>query len=622
MSDIIQLLPDSVANQIAAGEVIQRPASVVKELVENAIDAGSSCITLSIKDAGKTLIQVTDNGCGMSNTDARMAFERHATSKIRNANDLFSLHTKGFRGEALASIAAISHTTLKTKRTEDELGTLIHIEGNKLIKQEPVSSGNGSVFSIRNLFYNVPARRKFLKSDRIEQTHILEEFYRIAIPHPDIQFILTIDDNEKYNLPKSNFGQRIVALFGNHIEKKIFPIKEQSELVSIVGYVAKPEHAKKSKPEQYLFINDRYFRSSYFNHAVHKAFEGLLPNKEHVSYFICLETQPDIIDVNIHPTKTEIKFENDSAIYAMLLATVKRSLGCFHISPSLDFDTEQSFDVPNIKKDQPISMPGIEVNPDFNPFDVNNNNKKSTIKPVNLPKQHKKIGNEMEWEKLYNPDVEITQEKTAEKVHQIIKPNWNKNTNTNQENYETEIFVKQLNLTYIITNIKSGLVIIDQHNAHERILYESYINTQNANISQKLLFTEKLSVMPAEIELIETMHQVIYDLGFEYEIDKNDNTIEIIAMPAESEKTNPVLLFKNMLAVLNDTEPTENINLKEQLIRTIASNCAIKSGQKLAKEEMKSIINQLFTCSNPNYTPQGKPIMKIISINELRTFFT
>lgn len=496
MADIIQLLPDHVANQIAAGEVVQRPASVVKELLENAIDAGATTITLVIKDAGKTLVQVTDNGCGMSPVDARLSFERHATSKIRSAEDLFNLHTKGFRGEALASIAAIAHVELKTRTENEDIGTKLSIEGSEVTEQVSEVVPIGTTISVKNLFYNIPARRNFLKSNPVETRHIIDEFHRVALAHPKVSFSMLHNGSDVFNLPQSNLRQRIVNIFGSKTNEKLVPVEEETEIVKVDGFVLKPQFARKSRGEQFFFVNDRFIKSPYLHHAVNSAFEGLIKDGMQPGYFLFLEVDPKSIDINIHPTKTEIKFDDEHSIYAMLRATVKHSLGQFSIAPVLDFNKESGFDTPyNYSKKNPVA-PTIEVDREFNPFQ-----KEPRQGNIQFPYKREKGGS---WESLYVGLKSETTE-TLVDLHNIEFESEEVtgslfSSEETQENQTTF----QLQNKYIISPIKSGLMVIHQHLAHQRVLYEEILKniTVQEGVSQQLLFPLKLQFSKSDIELI------------------------------------------------------------------------------------------------------------------------
>ena len=495
MSDIIQLLPDHVANQIAAGEVVQRPASVVKELLENAIDANATSIKLLVKEAGKTLVQVIDDGSGMSVTDARLSFERHATSKISSAEDLFQLKTKGFRGEALASIAAIAHVELKTKREEDELGSLIKIEGSTVTNQEVVVTPKGTSIAVKNLFFNIPARRNFLKSDQVEMRHIMDEFQRVALVHPDISFSMYHNGNDVYVLPKSNFRQRIVAIFGKKSNEKLVPVDEETDIVKIQGFVLKPEFSKKSRGEQFFFVNDRFIKSSYLNHAVTAAFDGLLRERSYPGYFLMLQVDPKTIDINIHPTKTEIKFDNEHDLYAIIKSTIKHSLGQFQIAPVLDFNRDASMDTPYAYKNKNVTTPSIEVDRSFNPFA---DEAKSPVKTSSFSSRSQAKGNSESWEDSFvGLESKITNTRSD-----FPSMTFESEEVTGSFFDDSEITQEQSTLQiqnkYIISKVKSGMMVINQHRAHERILFEEFLQhiTINEAMSQQLLFPVILNVTP------------------------------------------------------------------------------------------------------------------------------
>ena len=486
MSDIIKLLPDSVANKIAAGEVIQRPASAAKELLENSIDSGASEIKLIIKDAGKTLIQVVDNGSGMSETDARMSFERHATSKIQSANDLFAIRTMGFRGEALASIAAIAHVDIKTKLSNQELGSHICIEGSEVKSQDAVSCTDGTNISVKNLFFNVPARRNFLKSNNVETRHIIEEFNRVALVNPNIEFSFIHNERKVFKLPISNLKQRITGIMGSNYGQKLVPVEQKTDKINITGYIGKPEFAKKTRGEQYFFVNNRFIKHPYLNHAVDNAFQELLPSKAFPSYFIYFDVDPKQIDINIHPTKTEVNFLDNKLIYAILRSAVKQGLGKYNITPTIDFEVEQSFDAPNPPKGKPIINPFEKTESTFNPFETQQ--QKIQTK--------REVSNSENWEKLFagkNVQNEIFESPDDAKSN---NEHLNELRTSNNENGTEERKIFQIQNRYILTFIKSGILIIDQQNAHERILYERYkkmLENKKGN-SQQELFPQNISL--------------------------------------------------------------------------------------------------------------------------------
>jgi DNA mismatch repair protein MutL len=618
MSNIIQLLPDSIANQIAAGEVIQRPASVIKELMENAIDAGATKVEVIIKDAGKTLIQIIDNGQGMSEMDARLSFERHATSKIKHAADLFNLATKGFRGEALASIAAIAHVELKTKQEDSELGTKIEIEGSKIVNQEPCAFETGSSFSIKNLFYNVPARRNFLKSDSIEFKHISKEFQRIALVHPEIHFIFSHNNKTLYNLPTQNLRGRIVDYFGKSFNQRLVPVNEGTDIVQISGFVIKPEHAKKQVGDQFFFVNKRYFKDSRLHHAVMKAFEDLIPSKSYPGYFIYLEVPPHTIDVNVHPTKTEIKFEDDRALYAILRSSVKLALGSNNIMPTLDFNADKTFDLPYDQKFKEIVPPSIKVNPEFNPFDVvtkqsssNGSGGGSFTKKSSSLKPQKE-----QWESFY----EVNDDKSAEVITIPSKTEQMDSDETLDFESEKQRKSIQVHKSYILVQIKSGLILIDQHRAHRRILFELYIDKieSGAYPSQQLLFPEKIELSTEEMSVLKELGDLVKSTGFEYETKKKH--ISLTGIPATKETINAEEFIKDLLETLGHTDATED-SLKIQLAKKMAAATAIRKNQALQESEIDDLVDNLFACSNPTMSPEGNKIIHTISLDEIQKYF-
>lgn len=621
MSDIIHLLPDSVANQIAAGEVIQRPASAVKELLENAIDAGSTTIQLVIKDAGRTLIQVIDDGIGMSATDARLSFERHATSKIKSADDLFNLNTKGFRGEALASIAAIAQVELKTKRENDELGTLIRIEGSEVKEQEPCSCTKGTSFSVKNLFFNVPARRNFLKSNAIEIKHIIDEFQRVALVHPEIAFSMYNNGNEVFNLNKGSFRQRIVGVFGDKYNQKLVPVSESTDIVSIEGFVSKPEFAKKTRGEQFFFVNNRFIKNAYLNHAVQNAFDQLLSSDQFPSYFLNLTIEPSKIDINIHPTKTEIKFEDERAIYAIIRTAVKQALGKNNISPTLDFEQEASFNIPIFKSTDPIKVPSIKVNPNYNPFQAEDGKHRTESKP---PVKN----NSKDWGKLYeNFEVNTLEIASSQKEHdteEVVEKQENQTILTNWDEAETSVkknFV-QLHKKFIFAPLKSGFLIIDQQRAHERILFEHFLKnlSTNKSSSQQLLFPETVDFSSADAEMLTEIKYEIIALGFV--MDKvGRNSFVISAVPAEIKDFPIKQTLENLLEQLKSSANELKLAKKEKLASSLAKSASIKSGQTLSEEEMSVLTDNLFACEMPYHLPNGKPIVITLDLDDLNKQF-
>ena len=548
MSDIIKLLPDAVANQIAAGEVIQRPASAVKELLENAIDAGADTISLIIKDAGKALIQVVDNGFGMSETDARLSFERHATSKIKSAEDLFNLDTKGFRGEALASIAAIAQVELKTRVEGNDLGTQIIIEGSQVKEQELCSCAKGTSFSIKNLFFNVPARRNFLKSNPVEIKHIIEEFQRVAMVHADISFSMYNNGNEVFNLNKGSFRQRIIGIFGEKTNQKLVPVEENTDIVSIDGFVGKPEFAKKTRGEQYFFVNDRFIKNSYLNHAVNNAFDQLLSKDQHPSYFLKLKIDPVKIDINIHPTKTEIKFEDERSIYAIIRTAVKQALGKHNIAPTLDFEQESTFNVPLMRSTDSIKAPTIKVNKDYNPFET------KTVSPGSRTSSdwNKDKKSKENWDSLYSDFEKDTNDILEHQIEneenqQVISPDWNAEETPVYEKADKQTLI-QLHTKFILAQLKSGSLIIDQERAHTRILFETYIQNfaNGQGVTQQLLFPETIDFTTADAELINELQVEIKQLGFDFE-KMGKSSFVVSGVPVELKEQNVKKIIEGLL---------------------------------------------------------------------------
>lgn len=615
MQNVINLLPDNVANQIAAGEVVQRPASIVKELIENAIDAKATFIKLIIKDAGKTLLQVIDNGCGMSPVDARMAFERHATSKIKSAEDLFHLHTKGFRGEALASIAAVAQVELKTKREEDIVGQLIEIEGNKFIKQEECQAPTGSSFSVKNLFFNIPARRNFLKDDSIELKHIIDEFERVALPHSSIHFQLFSNGNEIYNLPPSNLMERISGLFSKTLQSKLVQILEDTDVVKISGYVGKPDSAKKRRGDQYFFVNNRFIKSAYLHHSVAEAYKDLISPDSHPTYYLFLEVNPETIDINIHPTKTEIKFQDEKIIYALLHSSVKRSLGKANLAPSLDFNSEMSFDIDYTKS---VSAPTVSFNPDYNPFKTETPSTGSS-KSYSAPKETTlQKHNQQNWEKLYEG---YTKADYKEELQQFEVEKQAEQTQLAYEHVSPKAF--QVYNKYIVSAHQSGVLVIDQQRAHERILYEHYLATKNKqtnNATQQVLFPVTIELTPNDFALIESLFPHFKSLGFEIE-PFGKNTIVVQGTPAELGEFNTQEMVEGILETYKLNTFDTKLDPFENMCRSMAKSAGIKYGKTLSDEEMLLILEHLFNCENPMYTPNGKPVIMEMNKLDLEAFF-
>ncbi|MEX1382334.1 DNA mismatch repair endonuclease MutL [Lutibacter sp.] len=598
MSDIIQLLPDHVANQIAAGEVVQRPASVVKELLENAIDADATDIKLLIKEAGKLLIQVIDNGKGMSQTDARLSFERHATSKIKKAEDLFNLHTKGFRGEALASIAAIAHIALKTKQEHTDLGTSIKIEGSTIVSQESISTTTGTSIAVKNLFYNIPARRNFLKSNTIETRHIVNEFQRVALAHPTISFSFYHNENEIYNLASSNLRQRIVAILGKKTNEKLVPISEVTDVVEINGFVTKPEFAKKKRGEQFFFVNNRFIKNAYLNHAVTSAFEKLLSGGYYPTYFLFLTVPTKSIDINIHPTKTEIKFDDEKTLYAILRSTIKHSLGQYNVAPVLDFERSASFDTPYEFKDKKTITPRVQVDSNFNPF---KSEEKGTLKyPY-------KKENTSQWESLYTGLNTDSFEVESKKINNTLFSEVSSNSKT-----------YQIHNKYIVSSIKSGIVYINQNLAHQRILYEEFLEniTVKEAMSQQLLFPLEISFNKSDIELIKNIKEDLENIGFLFD-SILDDTIIVKGMPVTIVESQITIIIEQLLEDIKNDIPDTSFSQLDIMSKSLAKSLAIKTGSKLDLKEQEELVNKLFSCKQPDLSPFGKTTFVTINIDEI-----
>ena len=617
-ADIISVLPDAVANQIAAGEVIQRPASAVKELMENAIDAGASFIRLIVKDAGRTLIQVVDDGKGMSPTDARLSFERHATSKIKVADDLWKLNTMGFRGEALASIAAVAQVELKSRREEDAMGTLIHIEGTQVISQEHCAAPKGTSISMKNLFYNVPARRNFLKSDGVEFRHIIEEFERIAFANPSIGFSLWHNGNEMYRLeagtneePRAALRQRILALYGTPYNQRLVPVEEDAGIVKISGFIIKPEFARKTRGEQFFFLNKRFIRNSYLHHAVQSAFEQLLPAGNFPGYFLFLETDPRTIDVNIHPTKTEVKFEDERSIYAVLRSTIKKSLGQYNISPTLDFEQEMSMEIPYRRGDSPVTMPEIKVDPSFNPFAKDSGYQKSGH---DAPRETKNLQN---WETMFSQHMHKSPESLPvadiiPDLQQTLHPQ------TGEKPVSEGASFWQLHERYILSPIKNGFLVIDQQRAHERVLYERYIHAiarQQVHVQQKL-FPDTVAFSPALTQVAESQIEALQAIGFDIH-PFGQNTFVVHGIPAGTEEYDTLRLLEEVLETFRENEQDLHLKPLENMARSLARRASIKPGKTLGPREMQSLVDELFGCEQPAFCPDGKPVYINFPLDEI-----
>ncbi|MBC7607855.1 MAG: DNA mismatch repair endonuclease MutL [Burkholderiales bacterium] len=613
MSSIIQLLPDHVANQIAAGEVVQRPASVVKELLENAVDARATDIKLIIKDAGKSLVQVIDNGLGMSVTDARLCFERHATSKIRQAEDLFSLHTKGFRGEALASIAAIAHVEMKTKPDQEELGTQIIIEGSKLMSQDVAVLPKGTSFAVKNLFFNIPARRNFLKSEIVEFRHIVDEFQRVVLAHPNIHFTFYHNGSDMFNLPPSNFRQRIVNVFSGKTNEKLVPVQEETEIVGISGFVSKPEFAKKNRGEQFFFVNNRFIKSGYLHHAIMAAYDGLLKDGCQPSYFLYLNVPPHTIDINIHPTKTEIKFDDEHALYSILRSAIKHSLGQFNVTPALDFDRDSNLDTPYHYKNLEAAVPTVQFDGNFNPFSEGKPNRHSASDPYKNSKPDM-----AHWESLY---VGLRNDSETVTQHNGVALETEEVTASLFDDNEIEPVVHktyQIHRKYIVNPIKSGMVIVDQQRAHQRVLYEQFLinmTVQHAS-SQQLLFPLHLYFSNDEMQLITELQTALINTGFVFEA-SIDNQIVISGLPVKVTESEASMVLEQLLSDLHDGIPESSFSQNDSIAKSMAKSLAVKTGTYLTQKEQENLVNGLFACKEPNVSPFQKPTFITMRVEDL-----
>lgn len=589
MSETIHVLSDAVANQIAAGEVIQRPASVVKELMENAVDAGATIIRVIVKDAGKTLVQVVDNGRGMSEGDALLCFERHATSKITKAEDLFAIQTRGFRGEALASMAAVAEVSLKTRRSKDELGTHLRMVGSKLALQEAVQTATGSNFQVKNLFFNIPARRKFLKTDQTELRHIITEFNHVALTHPDIECSLIHNESDIFHLPQANLRQRIIGIFGKSVNSYLIPLETETSLIGISGFIGKPEHARRTYGEQFFFVNNRFVKHPYFHKAVMSGYEQILAADHIPSYFIYLTIDPAKIDVNIHPSKTEVKFEDERSIWQILLASVKEAIGRNNLSPTLDFNTEGVIDIPILTKDTDVKQPAIETNPAYNPFEGETNYDREKRSSPYLDDRF------TGWEQLFEPTAET-------------RGPLNKNL--------------QIKNKYILSPVKSGLMMVDQRKAHERILYERMLDAQNQNqtLSQQSLFPETISLNAVDYQVCLEMLDHLEQVGFDIR-DFGNNSIVVHGLPADMEAVNVVNKIEMMIEQYKSLQGKVSTGIAELVARAAARTSAISYGKQLSELEMQELVDQLFACNNPNYSPSGQLIVKIVELEELDSFF-
>ena len=600
MLDIIKLLPDSVANQIAAGEVIQRPASAVKELMENALDAGATQIDLVVKDAGKSMIMVVDNGCGMSETDARLCFERHATSKISKAEDLFAIRTMGFRGEALASIAAIAQVELKTRRKEDEVGVKIVNEGSVVKEQTLVPMQPGTTFTVKNLFFNVPARRNFLKSPQAEMRHIIEEFTRVTLMHPEIGFTLNSDGKEVYHLYPGNLKQRIMGLFGSNYEEKLLPVRQEAERVRIDGYIVKAEYAKKTRGEQYFFVNKRFIKHAYLHHAIENAFMEMIPKDSFPGYFLNIEVDPADIDINIHPTKTEVNFLDVKLVYAILHAAVRKAIGQHNLSPMIDF--EESAELNNdfgkaMGMASPLAIPNIPIDPNFNPFRKESAPRESHWEGSYQPQRNEPVG---DWRLLYGERTDLPSETLVQKEE--AKPNCQ---------------YLQVNQSYIVTPVKSGLIVIDQNLAHSRILFEKYLKEleNHSGASQQELFPQALSLNVNDASLLKEMLPELENLGFVLE-QANPTTFMINGTPSDASGCDAVALLEQVLDNYKINRTDLQLDRKLNLAKTMAVQLSIKAQTRLSEMEMQNLVDQLFACNVAEIAPNGKKIYVILNMED------
>ncbi|MFN0032854.1 MAG: DNA mismatch repair endonuclease MutL [Flavobacteriales bacterium] len=611
MPDIIQLLPESVANQIAAGEVVQRPASIVKELLENAVDSGATSIKLVLKDAGKTLIQVTDNGSGMSDTDARMAFERHATSKIKKIEDLFTVMTKGFRGEALASIAAVAQVEMKTKQQGATLGTHIEIEGSKVKFHEATQTAEGTSLWIKNLFFNVPARRYFLKNDSVELRHCMDEFQRVAFTHPDVEFTFTHNGTEVYTLPRTPLRQRIVHILGTRYNERLVPVEEATGIVKVSGYIGKPETAKRTRGEQFFFVNNRFIKNAYLHHAVISAFDSMLSSGHFPLYMLYLEIAPEQIDINIHPTKTEIKFRDEREVYAILLAAVRRALGRHNISPTIDFEQEVAIDASPLRNSTEVQIPHVHVNPEYNPFGS------ETKKENALSGWFKaKEKSEQRWQDLMQIGLTPKPEQSATTIE------------TEQAVVQTALEIDddspcfQLHRKFIVRASMKGLLLIDQQRAHQRVLFEKY-HAQMENglgYTQQLLFPETVTLSPQDFALMQTIVADVLALGFEIE-EFGGSTYKLSGTPADASTSDGQKLLEDFLEQLKNERSTLQYSVREKMGWALARTTSLRYGQMLTQPEMQELVQQLFKCNVPYAAEQGKATVVSLSLDQLEQQF-
>ncbi|WP_373517203.1 DNA mismatch repair endonuclease MutL [Pricia sp.] len=610
MADIIKLLPDHVANQIAAGEVVQRPASVVKELLENALDAGAETIKLIVKDGGKVLIQVVDDGLGMSATDARLSFSRHATSKIQKAEDLFNLNTKGFRGEALASIAAIAHVEMQTKPDTEELGTHLRIEGSEIIIHETTVTPKGTSIAVKNLFFNIPARRNFLKSNTVELRHITDEFHRVALAHPKVAFHFYHNGSELFNLPADNHRKRIVTIFGTRTNQKLVPVEEETPIVKIKGFITKPEFAKKSRGEQFFFVNHRFIKSPYLHHAVVSAFEGLIKSDTYPGYFLYLEVNPASLDINIHPTKTEVKFDDEHSLYAIIRATIKHSLGQFNVAPALDFDHDPNLQIPYGFKDRSAVIPQVTVDAGFNPFQENRQGGFAT-------QTYKKQS--AHWENLYvGMESKLGNDDTGSSISYESDTITGTIFEGEKESPETVTTTFQIRRKYIVTTIKSGMVVIDQSRAHQRVLYERFLknSTIKGAVSQQLLFPLTLTFSTSEIGALQEIEDILVSVGFIFEKIEGES-ITITGVPLLVAESEVGMVLDQLITDYQQEVIGESFSHTDMLSKTLAKTLSVKTGEVLDRQSQLALVNDLFACTESMTSPFNKPVYITITENDI-----
>ena len=617
--DIIRLLPDNIANQIAAGEVIQRPASAVKELMENAIDSGATHIKLIIKVAGKNLIQVIDNGCGMSETDARMSFEKHATSKIRSAEDLFNIRTMGFRGEALASIAAIAQVELKTKQTGSQLGTCVEIEGMKVTRQEPCQTPDGTSIAIRNLFYNVPARRNFLKSDSVELKNIIDEFQRVALAHPKVGFQFYNNDYEMYHLKPGNQKQRIVAIFGDSYAEKIVPVEEKSYALHVYGFVGKPEFSKKTRGEQFIFVNNRFIKSAYLNHAVSMAFEQMMPKDQYPFFVLFLDIDPTKIDINVHPAKHEIKFEDEKLVYTFVNLGVKHSLGAYSVSPTLDFNQESHLTQGGAFDQQPRTWLEITQHAVGQTKEAKKFAPPSNFQPLSQREENNLKNWESAFDTVGNKQLKVPHEELSRVVPQKQSAN---DPQPEPELIKEAVPPHQIQRRYIVSQIKSGFILIDQQAAHERVMFERYLKLieKNRNESQRQLFPQSFELSAGDTQILLEILPEINNLGFDIQ-EFGKNSFVIHGFPADVLQGDERRMVEELIEQYKMNSSVTRLSKRESLAKSLAYSSAIKAGKVLSVEEMKALIDELFACQNPYTAPNGRFTFITINNDELEKRF-